>query len=616
MKYKTITLEPKRDALLTTQARNLLDKYYARGERSYQAIFARAAYCFSFGDAELAQNMYDYVSQLHLMFSSPIISNSYEGEWMVAPPFKDAFQQAQAEGKSPFDYWKGPKPNAMPIACFLSFLPDTIDGQLEASKEIAHLSILGGGTALHSRIRAVSDKAPGPIPYIKTIDGVMGYYRQGETRRGSTAIYVDINHPDIEEFINIRKPSGGDPARKIDNRAGTHHGVNITEEFVKAVEQDLPFDLVCPHTKEVRSTVKARKIWEQILETRELTGEPYLYFIDVANSQLPVSQKLLGLRNHGSNLCSEITLATSDERTAVCCLSSPNLEMFDDWGKTSMIEDLVRFLDNVIEWFIHFAPPSLHRAVRSAKAERAIGIGALGFHNYLMRKGIPFESGGFGSASNMNHRIFALMKAQARSASEQLASERGEPEDMKGTGRRNSHLFAIAPNANSSVICNSTPSVEPMMSNAYPQKSRAGITLVKNKYLENLLIALDKNTPEVWKDIIDHDGSVQHLNFLNEEQKAVFKTAWEIDQHWLVQHAEDRQEYICQAQSLNLFFAPGTDRAYINSVHLKAMRGRKVKSCYYFRTGSELTTDTVRTVERRPLAEWKQESEDCVSCQG
>jgi ribonucleoside-diphosphate reductase alpha chain len=353
-----------------------------------------------------------------------------------------------------------------------------------------------------------------------------------------------------------------------------------------------------------------------LLETRELTGEPYLWFIDVANDALPVSQKALGLRNNGSNLCSEISLATNKERTAVCCLSSVNLEKYDEWKDSGLIEKLTKFLDNVLQWFIDYAPDELERAKYSAMRERAIGIGAMGWANFLMKKMIPFVSGGFNSASQWNHIIFKRMHEEGIAASVRLGTERGEAPDMEGTGRRNSHLFAIAPNANSSVLCDTSPSIEPLASNAYPQKSRAGIFLVKNKFLVPVLQSYGMDTPELWKDISDHNGSVQHLKFLSLLEKEVFRTAWEIDQHWVVQHAEDRQPYICQAQSLNVFFAPGTDRAYINSVHLKALKGEKVKSMYYFRTGAAAVADTVKSVQRESLKDWKQDDGECLSCHG
>lgn len=612
MEYLGIKIDPSRDALFSDQGLLLLNKYYSDGKEGVQKAIARAANCFSYGDKELAQFIYDAASKHWFFYSSPILSNAVEGEWITSN--KLFHKNHKNMWHKEFD-WKGETPKAMPIACFLTQVGDSIKSQVDVAVELSYLSVLGGGTAVHSDIRAVSDKAPGPIPYIKTLDGVMGYYRQGKTRRGSTAVYLDVSHPDVVEFIGMRSPSGGDSARKIDNRMGVHIALNITREFKDAVRSDSDWELVDPHSKEVREVIKARTLWEQLLETRAFTGEPYLYFIDVAKDAFPKIQSEKGLTTNGSNLCSEITLATSDSRTAVCCLSSLNLEKYDEWKDTKLVENLVRFLDNVIQWFVDFAPPELNKAASSAQAERAIGIGAMGWHNWLMKNNIPFEGGGFGSATQQNHIIFGKIKREALAASKTLAVERGEPSDMVGSGLRNSHLLAIAPNANSSVLCNTSPSIEPISSNAYTQKSRAGISLVKNKFLIPILQQHSKDLPEVWKDIIEANGSVQHLDFLSVEERNVFKTAWEIDQHWLVQHAGDRQQYVCQAQSLNLFFLPGTDRSYINSVHLKAMYDEQVKSLYYFRTGAKSTADTVKKIERKAIEDWKEESV-CVSCEG
>lgn len=614
-KYKHIDLDLTRDELFSEQGKTLLQRYYSDGKAGIQSALARAAYCYSYGDEALSKFIYEAASKQWFFFSSPILSNAIDGEW-TGKPTRDDWFAVESGFNITQKYWKGPKPKALPIACFLTYLGDSIAAQIEASSEIAHLSVLGGGTSLHSRIRAESDVAPGPIPFMKTVDGNMGYYRQGKTRRGSNAVYLDVNHPAITEFIQIRTPSGGDSARKIDNRAGVHIGVNITSTFIDKVDANEDFPLQCPHTGEVKSVMKARALWESMIDSRELTGEPYMHFIDVTNEHLNAHQKALGLRNSGSNLCSEITLATSEERTAVCCLSSVNLEKYDEWKDTELISKLVEFLDNVLQWFIDFAPPTLARAVFSARRERAIGIGAMGWHNFLMSKHIPFESGGFNSAVSWNHLIFKDMQTKGIRASSLLALYRGEPADLVGSWRRNSHLFAIAPNANSSVLCNTSPSIEPVNTNAYPQKSRAGISLVVNKFLKQDLQELGMDTPEIWQKIIEDNGSVQGLEGFPENLKLVYKTAWEIDQHWVVQHAEDRQEYICQAQSLNLFFLPGTDRAYINSVHLKAARGRKVKSLYYFRTGAEVKADTVTKITRRSLDDWKPNSDVCVSCEG
>jgi ribonucleoside-diphosphate reductase alpha chain len=610
-----IEIDIKRDENFNEQGKDLLSKYYSDGREGIQKAIARAANCFSYGDEALAQRIYDAASKHWFFYSSPVLSNAVDGYWQEGgriPYNTKEFWLADKDYRKAC--WRGAEPKAMPIACFGGYVPDTIQGQIDVSSELALLSVMGGGTALHSGIRAVSEKAPGPIPFFKTVDGIMGYYRQGRTRRGSTALYLDISHPDIVEFINIRKPSGGDPARKINNRPGVHNAVNITDAFKEAVDRNEGWDLKCPNTGEVHHTMPARELWEQLLETRELTGEPYLYFIDVANRALPAAQRALGLTNKGSNLCSEITLATDISRTFVCCLSSLNLEKYDEWKDTTLVSDLVRFLDNVVQWFIDNAPPGLGRATYSALRERALGIGAMGFHNYLMSKGIPFESGGFNSAAQINFNLFKRINEEGLRASKALGAERGECPDMEGTGRRNSHVFAIAPNSNSSVLCNTSPSIEPIASNAYTQKTRAGIYLVKNKWLEPVLEKYGINTEETWKSIVRNNGSVQHIEALPAEERNVFKTAWEIDQHWVVEHAGNRQQFICQAQSLNVFFLPGSDREYINSVHLKAMREGKIKSMYYFRTGAASKADTVKTIQRVVL---NQESATaCLSCEG
>ncbi len=607
-----------RDSLFSEQGKELLQKYYSNGKTPQHAL-AQTAETFSYGDDELAQFIYDACSKQHFFYSSPILSNAPSGSWDPNVDYKSPEFWKPENTEMRKKAWLGNPPKAMPIACFLSFVPDTIKGQQEAMNEIALLSVMGGGTSAHSSIRAISDKAPGPIPYFKVLDGVMGYYRQGKTRRGSCALYMNVDHPDIIEFIKIRTASGGDPARKITNRSSIHNGVNLTQTFCDAVEADTTYDVMCPHTKTVKAKLRAREVWETILEIRELTGEPYIIFLDVAREQLPECQKQLGLDLNGSNLCTEIYLATNKDRTAVCCLSSVNIAKYDEWKNTGLIGKLVRFLDNVLQWFIDWAPDSLTRAKYSAIRERAIGIGYMGWHTYLQSKMIPFEGGGVGSAVQHNYVISSLCYEEGINASKELAKERGEPEDMKGTGKRNSHIFAQAPNANSSILCDTSPSNEPIPSNAYTQKTRAGISLITNKQLKNILKTYNMDTEEIWYDIIAHNGSVQHLDFLSELEKNVFKTAWEIDQHWCVQHAHDRQPFVCQGQSLNLFFLPGSDRAYINSVHMKALRSGRIKSLYYFKTGSKQTADTVKTIERISIADWKENDTGdgiCFSCQG
>lgn len=606
---KKINIDYSRDDNLGEQAKTLLKKHYlVDGEDSPQDGFARAAVAYCFGDYELAQRIYDYVSQNWFMFASPILSNAPVGEWV----------KKSEDDEHWCDYeWVGEEPKAMPISCFALEVQDSLKGQIGATTESAWLSVKGGGVGLHNSIRANSKKAPGPIPFMKTLDASAGYYQQSSARRGSYAYYMDVSHPDIMEHINFRIPTGGDSARKADNRKNFHVAVNITDDFVDAVTNDEEYDLKCPHSGEVREKVKARSLFEHILETRALTGEPYLFFKDVANRQLPECQREKGLTIKGSNLCSEIALPTDEERTFVCCLSSLNIYHFDEWKDTEIVKDLTRFLDNVLEWFIMNAPEELSKAVFSAKMERAIGIGALGFHSYLQRNMIPFESGGFNSAVQKNHQIFSRIKSQAVESSQELAKERGEPEDMVGSGMRNSHLLAIAPNANSSMIAGVSPSIEVISSNMYNSRTRVGLHVIQNKDLDNYLKEnySEQEVKDIWNQIFLDKGSVQNIECLDDDVKKVFKTAWEIDQHWVVQHAEDRQDYICQAQSLNLFFPAGSPKSEIASVHYKAMKNKKLKSLYYYRTESKQTADVVKKIERRPLEDWN-DDEVCVACEG
>jgi ribonucleoside-diphosphate reductase alpha chain len=438
----------------------------------------------------------------------------------------------------------------------------------------------------------------------------MTAYKQGTTRKGSYAAYINVDHPDIIEFLNIRVPTGGDPNRKAFN---IHNAINISDAFMLAVVNDYDWYLVDPASQDVKETVKARELWQRILETRFRTGEPYLNFIDEANRHLPQSQKNLGLTIKGSNLCNEIHLVTSADRTAVCCLSSVNLAFYDEWKDTTMVADLIRFLDNVLQYFIDHCPPELSRAKYSAQRERSLGLGAMGFHSYLQRHNIAWESA---LAKSANLRMSRDIQTKAIEESRRLADERGEPEDMKGTGRRNAHLLAIAPNANSSIIAGCSASIEPIKSNAYTHRTRVGTHLVKNEYLQKVLQGVGKDTEEVWQSIILKEGSVQHLEFLDDWQKDVFKTAFEIDQHWVIEHAATRQQYICQGQSVNVFFPAGADKSYVNSVHLKAWKD-KLKGLYYLRTSSGATAEKVsEKVQRVALSDVINTNEECIACQG
>ena len=585
--YVGIKIDRTKDQSLSEQAKKLLTDYYqTKEEVSPQQAYARAAVAYSYGDMELAQRIYDYVSDGWFMYASPVLSNA---------PMPDE------------------KSRALPISCFLTYVPDTLEGLIDHSAELRWLSVKGGGVGGHwSDVRAVSDKTPGPMPFIHTVDADMTAYRQGKTRKGSYAAYMDISHPDIIEFLNMRIPTG-DVNRKNLN---LHHAVNITDAFMRAVERDEIWDLVDPNEQDARDSMRARKLWETVLETRYRTGEPYLNFIDTANRALPQTMKDNGLKINGSNLCNEIHLPTNDDRTAVCCLSSVNLEKYDDWKDTTMIRDLVRFLDNVLQFFIDNAGDEIHRARFSATQERSLGLGAMGWHSYLHKNRIPFESD---TAVIKNIKIFEHIKSEAVAETEHLATERDECPDMEGTGRRNSHLLAIAPNANSSIICGTSPSIEPSKANAYTHRTRAGSHLVKDKYLEEELVKLGKNDATTWSSIITNGGSVQHLSFLSPEVKSIFKTAIEINQNAIVSQAADRQKYLCQGQSLNVFFPAGASKADLHKVHYNAWK-LGCKGLYYLRTETSNKAENVSTkVVREALKDYETQAmtqEECVACQG
>ena len=584
-----ITIDLSKDEVLSEQALKLLVDYYCReNEPSPQYAFARAAVAYSYGDMELAQRIYNAVANGWFMYASPVLSN------------------APVEGE---------KVKSLPISCFLTYVPDSLEGLISHSSELRWLSVKGGGVGGHwSDVRAVSDKAPGPMPFLHTVDADMVAYRQGRTRKGSYASYMDINHPDIIEFVNMRVPTG-DVNRKCLN---FHPAVNITDAFMEAVQQDGDWDLVDPASNEVRDTMRARRLWELLLETRYRTGEPYLNFIDIANRALPETQKALGLTIRGSNLCNEIHLPTNEERSAVCCLSSVNLEKYDEWKDTTLIADLIHFLDNVLQFFIDHAGDEIQRARYSATRERSLGLGAMGFHSYLQKLRVAFESE---DARQVNDEIFSRIQNQAIQESLRLGALKGEAPDMEGTGRRNAHLLAIAPNANSSLIGGTSPSIEPWKANAFTSRTRAGSHLRKNKYLEEELEEIGKNTDEVWSSIITNGGSVQHLDFLSDHIKDVFRTAIEINQDWVVYLAGSRQRYLCQGQSLNVFFPAGANKSYLHKVHYNAWK-YGCKGMYYLRTETSNRAENVaQKVERDRLVEFSetqqsQEQDECVACQG
>jgi ribonucleoside-diphosphate reductase alpha chain len=574
-----VNVDYSRNEGFSEQALSLLRDYYCKNNEDPQDAFARAAMAYSEGDMEFAQRIYDYASKRWFMFSSPVLSN--------APSSGEAVK-------------------GLPISCFLTYVPDDLHGLIEHNAEVAWLSVKGGGVGGHwSDVRGISDKSPGPIPFMKVVDSQMTAYKQGKTRKGSYAAYIDIDHPDIVEFINFKLPTGGDSNRKCFN---LFNAVNVTDAFMEAVENATTWELIDPADGVVRETVDARDLWERLLEARSRTGSPYVNFIDTANRGLNKRQQELGLTVRGSNLCNEIHLATDEERTAVCCLSSVNLEKYHEWKDSKMIADLVRFLDNVLSFFIEHAPDELNKAKYSAHMERSIGIGAMGFAGLLQQH--EYAWGDLG-AQLLNKRIFQEMHQQAKYATKNLARRKGEAPDLAGTGERNAHLFAIAPNANSSIICGCTASIEPLKSNAFTHRTRAGAHLIKNKYLERRLEYLGMNNETTWKSIINNAGSVQHLD-IPEEDKEVFKTAFEIDQAYVIDHAAERQPYICQGQSVNLFFPAGSPRSYVNGVHLRAYKSG-LKGLYYFRTNAAVQADKVGlAVERNAL----QDAEECLSCHG
>jgi len=929
---------------------SLLDGFYLQEGETLNDAIARAAEAFSFGDEGLAQRIYEAVHDGWFMFSSPILANAPSGSWTREPSREDW------ENHTTLQHFDGEKARALPISCYSLAIGDTIDAQLEAMVELAALSVSGGGVGLHNRIRATSPKAPGPIPFEKVLDAEIGYYKQSSTRRGATAYYMDVDHPDIIEHIKFRLPTGGDRKRRSDNITQFHSAVNVTDEFIEAVIGDKDFDLRCPHTGQVHETVKARKIWETLLETRALTGEPYIFKIDTANRALPQAQKDLGLTVKGGNLCvsgdtmllteefgnrridslvgedvhvwngkqwsqvtpfqtsessellivtlsdgreiratpyhkfylqdgykptpieveakdldvgdrlvrnevqpiegtfgydkfwywsgfytgdgtqvrnrnrlyfyndkldlcekfeaefkavptgdrerniakynklqyegdfgftkfavpapdaspseklsflagladsdgtisrngsneslqicsvrkdfllevqsmllelgidssvtmmggpvarslpngkggysdyecqasyrlivsslnlyhlarmgfqthrlsfeirepqrsarpfptvvsidyldeeeatfcvneplehkvvlngiltgncNEITLTTDEERTFVCCLSSLNLLKFDEWKDSTVVADLTRFLDNVIQYFIEMAGEvkGMSKAVYSAMRERALGIGAMGWHHYLQSKGIPFESGGVNSAISHTHVIFKNIKGNATLESQRLAYERGEAPDMEGTGRRNSHLLAVAPNSNSGIILGVSPSIEPEAGVAYVHKTRAGSHIVKNPHFEKILNAYSDDAAwrdKQWQQILAENGSIQNLDWCTEEQKNLFRTAYEIDQHWIVEQADARQQHLCQSQSLNLFFPFGVSKEYYNSVHLKAIKAEYVKGLYYSRMRRSQDMSAIHRLEKRTLKDWSGDTDEsaCIACEG
>jgi ribonucleoside-diphosphate reductase alpha chain len=591
-----IKIELARDSLFDELGiKRLQESYMKDNEKSPQERFAYVSKAFG-SNPEHAQRLYDYSSKHWLSYSTPILSF-------------------------------GRSKRGLPISCFLPFLDDSAEGLVDTLSEVNWLSMLGGGVGIGLGIRSADDKSVGIMPHLRTYDASSLAYRQGRTRRGSYAAYLDISHPDIINFLEMRKPTG-DPNMRCLN---LHHGINITDDFMQLVEKcmidpqmDDTWELKDPHTQEVRETIPARELWQRILEIRMMTGEPYLHFIDTSNRAMPEFQKKLGLSIKQSNLCSEIILPTDKQRTAVCCLSSVNLEYYDDWKDDKLfLRDVAEMLDNVLQYFIDNAPTAISRAIFSASRERSIGIGALGFHAYLQKQNLAWESA---LATSANVRMFKHIRTKLDEANLELGKERGEAPDASGTGNRFSHLMAIAPNASSSIIMgNTSPSVEPYRANAYRQDTLSGSHLNKNKFLDKIIKEkCDADTKldyqEIWSSIIANDGSVQHLDILDDWTKDVFKTGMEIDQRWVVDHAANRQVYIDQAQSINLFFRPDVNVKYLHAVHYQAWK-QGLKTLYYCRSEKIGKADKVsKRIEREIISEidLKQlATEDvCLACEG
>ena len=590
-----VSIDLNRDELLDILGKNRLkESYMKEEEESPQERFAFVSKTFS-SNPEHAQRLYDYSSRHWLSYSTPILS-----------------------------YGRSKK--GMPISCFLNYINDTAEGLVENLSETNWLSMLGGGVGIGFGIRSSDDKSTGVMPHLKTYDSSCLAYRQGRTRRGSYATYLDISHPDVMMFLEMRKPTG-DPNMRCLN---LHHGINITDGFMRIIEKcmkdpeaDDGWNLIDPNSGLIKDTVSAKALWQKILELRMETGEPYIHYIDHSNNALNPQQKALGLRINQSNLCSEIILPTNEERTAVCCLSSVNLEYYDSWSKNSMfLKDVAEMLDNVLTFFIDNAPDQVQRAKFSAMRERSIGVGALGFHAYLQKNNIAWETS---QAKGANIRIFRHIRSKLEEANLALGKERGEAPDLEGYGRRFSHLMAVAPNASSSIIMgNTSPSIEPFRANAYRQDTLSGAFLNKNRYLDAILKEYCEKHPrtnydELWSSIISNDGSVQHLTQLTDEQKEIFKTSMEIDQRWIIEHAADRQEYIDQAQSLNLFFRPNVNIAYLHAVHFAAWK-QGLKTLYYCRSEKLGKADKVsKRIEREIIQEIDMAAiadGECLACEG
>ncbi|CAL4866119.1 Vitamin B12-dependent ribonucleoside-diphosphate reductase [Asticcacaulis sp. MM231] len=593
-----VVTDPSRDSLLTDFGKTTLDDRYLMPGETYQDMFARVATTYA-DDADHAQRIYDYISRLWFMPATPVLSN-------------------------------GGAKRGLPISCFLNAVPDNLEGIVSIWNENVALASNGGGIGTYwGGVRSIGEKVKGAgqtsgiIPFIRVMDSLTLAISQGSLRRGSAAVYIDVFHPEIEEFLEIRKASG-DFNRKSLN---LHHGIGITDEFMEAVRDGTPFGLRSPKNDEIVRFIDARSLWQKILEIRLQTGEPYLIFSDTVNRAMPAHQRELGLKVRQSNLCSEIMLHTGvdhlgKDRTAVCCLSSVNAETFLEWrDQPGFIEDIMRFLDNVLEDFIQCAPGSMDNAVYSAIRERSVGLGLMGFHSFLQSQNVAFE---LAMAKSWNMRLFKHLRREADKASVKLAEERGPCEDAaeRGVMERFSHKLAIAPTASISIICGGTSAgIEPIPANIYTHKTLSGSFAVKNPYLVKLLEDKGQNTTDIWNSIVEHEGSVQHLDFLDEGEKGVFKTAFELDQRWVIELAADRTPEICQSQSLNVFLPGDVDKWDLHMLHWTAWE-QGVKSLYYLRSksvqraafaGSEAVDQNVIAADI--MSTPKTDYEECLACQ-
>ncbi|TVV70492.1 ribonucleoside-diphosphate reductase subunit alpha [Sphingomonas solaris] len=592
-----VVLDPSRDALLTDFGKETLnDRYLLPGE-SYQDLFARVAAAYA-DDAAHAQRLYDYISRLWFMPSTPVLSNGGTGR-------------------------------GLPISCYLNSVPDSLNGIVDTWNENVWLASRGGGIGTYwGNVRGIGEpvglngKTSGIIPFVRVMDSLTLAISQGSLRRGSAACYLDVSHPEIEEFLEIRKPSG-DFNRKALN---LHHGVLLTDAFMEAVRSGSEWVLTSPKDGSPRATVDARSLFQKLVETRLATGEPYIVFADTVNRAMPKFQRDVGLKVSTSNLCSEITLPTGKdqhgvERTAVCCLSSLNLETWDEWnGDKRFIEDIMRFLDNVLTDYIDRAEPGMERAKYSAGRERSVGLGVMGFHSFLQARNIPFEGA---MAKSWNLRIFRHISAQANDASMMLAHERGACPDAADMGvmERFSCKMAIAPTASISIICGGTSAcIEPIPANIYTHKTLSGSFSIRNPYLEKLLSTKSKNSDAVWNSILEQGGSVQHLDFLSADEKDTYKTSFEIDQRWLIELAADRTPYIDQATSLNLFIPADVEKWDLLMLHFRAWE-LGVKSLYYLRSksiqraGFAGGVEADNTIDLRKLELEATDYDECLACQ-